>query len=45
MDILTKTDDFHPMKNKVIIIKTIIVASITLFSKSLTCDTIFSDSS
>ena len=44
IDILTKIDDFQPMKNKVII-KTIIVAKITLFSKSLTCETIFSDSS
>ena len=44
IEMLTKTDDFHPMKNKVII-KTIIVASMTLFSKSLILETIFSDSS
>jgi hypothetical protein len=44
IEILTKIEDFKPIKNKVII-KTIIVASITLFSKSLTCVMIFSDSS
>ena len=44
IEILTKIEDLKPIKNKVII-KTIIVASITLFSKSLTCVMIFSDSS
>ena len=44
IEILTKMEDLKPIKNKVII-KTIIVASITLFSKSLTCVMIFSDSS
>ena len=37
---LTKTDDFKPIKKRVII-NTIIVANITLFSKSLTCEIIF----
>ena len=41
---LTKTDDFKPIKKRVII-NTIIVANITLFSKSLTWEIIFSDSS
>ena len=40
----TEFPSLKPIKNKVII-KTIIVASITLFSKSLTCVMIFSDSS
>ena len=44
IEILTKIEDLKPIKNEVII-KTIIVASITLFSKSLTCVMIFSDSS
>ena len=37
---LTRKDDLHPIKKRVII-KTIIVARITLFSKSLTWETIF----